>query len=526
MARRVQKRLLLFTREESSMRRGLKTLLVTGVAASGALLAATASATAPTADGVFFVHGTGNYNPPTETCSPNCSSYLNPTSGTAISGYWTQSSINSMIADPSGAGNWNYGVAGYAGATNNAQTSYATIATQLLGFYHSYGPLLNIVVVTHSNGSNPVRYLMAHPTAIITDPEYGNVCAGYLVGGTCTSGHYVGTYSGIIKKAVFIAGDDAGTPLADDVVKLGNFTGISNTIVNDVFGPGATASTGAIPQQVQATMTTYNGNGTFAVNSNLPEAANIIYGSGVNANIFSSEAYCGGYLDSAGLYATALIGWGSSSGTDGFIGTNSSTYVGTDPNGYGGDSRLNHNQSRRSCDGVNSHITSYIHSTLSGAFTAPPADYTEPAAVQACGVFTTPAWYPDNNGNPNQWYIYGCTPAMHQDTNVDIDCEAVYGTDDWNGTNYTVTIPFDYAETGYSNTTYYDDGATGCSDSWLGDGQCDLCLLAKYGYDTASGSTGNDDCYNAGTGSQSVCADLVYSEAASAIVYASITVTH
>jgi hypothetical protein len=314
-------------------------------------------------------------------------------------------------------------------------------------------------------------------------------------------------------------------------VKIGNFSSLASNIISDILGPGSLTTSGAIPQQVQATMTTYNGNGTFATNATLPEAANIIYGSGVNAGLFSSEAWCGGYLDSVGLKATQIIGWGSSSAaTDGFIGTNSSTYVGTDPNGYGGDSKLNHNQSRRSCDGVNSHITAYVHSTLNGAFTAPPTDYVEPPAVQACDL-ATPQWLPSTSGVPNSYYVWGCTSAMHADSNTDDDCEAIYGTDNWSASanNYTVTIPFDYAQTGYSNPVYYypyTQNSGGCSDSWLGNGVCDLCLLAKYGYDTASGSSGDDDCYNQGSGTQTTCADILYGASQSANVYADIYVSH
>jgi len=488
----------------------------------GALLCARTASAAPAADGVFFVHGTGDFTAP--------STSLNPTNGTAITSYWTQSSINSMIADPAG-GNWAYGVAGYPGASQNAQTAYATVATQLLGFWRADAPMMNVVVVTHSNGSNPIRYLLAHPTAIVTDPLHGNVCAGYIVGGTCTTGYYTGALAGFVKKVVFIAGDNAGTPLADKVTQAGTLANIANNIVSDILGPNSSYNTPSVVQQVQANMASYNSNGTFATGAT-PNgmATNIVYGSGVNAGLFSSEAWCGGYLDSVGLKATQVYGWGSSSAaTDGFIGTNSSTYVGTDPNGYGGDSKLNHNQSRRSCDGSNSKITAYVHSTLNGAFTAPPPDYVEPPAVQACDLATPE--YIKGTDNGGTYYVWGCTSAMHADTNIDDDCEAIYGTDDWSASqnNYTVTIPFDYAETGYSNPIYYypyTQSSGGCSDSWLGDGQCDLCLLAKYGYDSASGTVGDDDCYNQGSGTQTQCADILLSSSTNTNEYATITITH
>jgi hypothetical protein len=462
------------------------------VGVAGTLGASDALATSA-ADGVIFVHGTGDYTAPTSAASA-----ATPSGGTAISDYWTSSSLGSMVSSPAG-GSWSYGVAGYQGSSTDAMTSWSDVADQLWSYYYNGngGAIYNVVVVTHSNGSNPIRYLLAHPTAVTN------------------GGNTASTVISVIQKVIFIAGDNAGTPLADDVTTSGSLANIGNSITSFF---GSNWNSPAVWQQVQSNMSSYNTNGTFATGSTPGGvAANYIYGSNVYAAIWSGDAWCGGYGTTTALKAAQLYGWGSTSAaTDGFIGTSSSTYVGTDPNGYGGDSRLNHNQSRRSCHGVAPKIAAYVHGAMNGTFTATPPDYVEPPAVQACDVIT-PGWM--TGTDQGSYYQWGCTSSMHSDTSTDIDCLAVYGSDN------SVSIPMDYAQTAYSNSSYYS-GSGGCSDSWLGDGQCDLCLLAKYGYDSKPGSTKADDCVNQGSGTTTKCADILYSSALSKNVYATITVTH
>ena len=480
------------------MRKHLKAVVAVGIAA-GSLLGAKSALATPAADGVFYVHGTGDYTAPT-----SANTDAQASGGSAISDYWTASSLGSMATSPDGTGQWSYGVAGYYGSSQDAMTNWGSVADQLYQYYYNGngGSIYNVSVVTHSNGSNPIRYLLAHPTAVTP----GGVTASTIIG--------------FISNVVFVAGDNQGTPLADDVTSSGSLANIGNDILS--FFGGGSWNTPAVAQQIQANMTTYNGNGTFATGVTPGGVStNYVYGSNVYAAIWSGDAWCGGYPTTVGLKAAQVYGWGSSSAaTDGFIGTNSSTYVGTDPNGYGGDDRLNHNQSRRSCHGADSKIAAYVHSGLSGTFTAPPPDYIEPPAVQACDI-ATPGWI--TGTDLGSYYQWGCTSAMHTDTNTDNDCAAIYGSD--NG----YSIPVNYTAFGYSNNVYYspyDGTGSGCSNTWLGDGQCDLCLLAKYGYDAANGGTGPDDCVNQGTGTTTKCADILYSSSLSKNVYSTITVTH
>jgi hypothetical protein len=463
------------------------------VAVSAATLFVTGTAlAAPSADGVFFVHGTGDNTKP--------STQVNPTNGTAVTGYWTQTSINQMVTSPAG-GKWTYGVAGYQGASQAAWDAAYDVATQIHDFKNANTLVKNIVLVTHSNGSNPIRYMMAHPT--YTD-AYG------------TS---YGTILGWVKRVVFIAGDNTGTPLADKVTTSNSVANISNSILTFFGGPNF--NNPAVRQQIQANMATYNSNGTFATGTSpggIPTY--FLSGNTVYATVWSADANCGGYTITTGLKAAQLYGWGTTSSatsSDGFLGWNtyygdsahySTKYVGTNgmPGGVG-DDRLNHNQSRRACHGIASTLTSTIHGALSGTFSL-PSDYTVSPSAQACNE-TLRGWdtaAPD----PGQVFYYGCTSAMRTDGVTDFNCQISYGGD--NGDNFTflnglttsvtttspdgtitttpdVPVSDAYATSWYGNTSLVD-----CSDSWLGDGTCDMCLVAKYGFDAQPGSTNADDC--------------------------------
>jgi hypothetical protein len=107
---------------------------------------------------------------------------------------------------------------------------------------------------------------------------------------------------------------------------------------------------------------------------------------------------------------------------------------------------------------------------------------------------------------------------MKSDTNTDYDCFVSYGGD--NG----LVAPNDWSATAYGNNANYS--GSGCSDSWLGDGDCDLCLLAKYGYDAANGGTGPDDCVNNGAGTTNVCYDIALDGSTNHLSYLKYTASH
>ena len=466
------------------------------------------------ASGVFFVHGTGDHATPS-----NNHGFQTSNDGAAAT-YWNQGDLQKYVTSPVDSTQWSYGVAGYQGASQDAMTSWYTVAQQMYDYltYGNYGAIRNLVVVTHSNGSNPIRYILAHPTWTFTP----------LAGGAAVP---LSTLIAKMNRVIFIAGDNGGTPLADKVTSSGSAANIGNDILS--FFGGSSWNNNAVRQQVQATMNTYNGNGTFAI-GNAPGGVSTqyLYGTNVYAAVWSGDAWCGGYAQTVGLKAAQMYGWGSSSATtDGFIGTTPYTTNGTSISskmvgmngmpGAVGDTRLNHNQSRKSCHGFAPTVANNIHGAPGGNFVAPPPDYTIAPSAQACNA-TTSGWQsaaPSSGYN----YWYGCTSAMHADTALDFDCYVAYGADGssaagFNGTpdangrvvsdGFVSTPSTPSTNNKYANVYNYNNGGAGCSDTWLGDGECDLCLLAKYGYDSASGSAADDDCVAAAAGSSNRCADL------------------
>jgi hypothetical protein len=137
----------------------------------------------------------------------------------------------------------------------------------------------------------------------------------------------------------------------------------------------------------------------------------------------------------------------------------------------------------------------------------------------------------------SEWdWSAGCTSSMQSDSNTDYMCQVSYGGDNNQNLTYnsaysanvslvdknysTCTVNTDCASgetctsgkcyfvaplpvtdaygsnnTLYANASKYGSSYPGgCSDSWLGDGTCDMCLIAKYGFDSATGPEGDDDC--------------------------------
>lgn len=279
--------------------------------------------------GVVFVHGTATY-----------------TQESAVTDYWTEASLTTMSAG------YPYLAVGYAGDTCAAfdECSWGDIASQIDAWLDATG-VTRIVIVTHSNGANPVRFMVHHPTA----------------------SDAVQRVAAATSQVVFLAGDSAGTPLADEVTEGGTFASVVNSVL-DTFGFG-TYDNPAVWQQRTDSMAQYDSDGTFddangdQGGTTLAGVVPVMASSGtsVDAIPFTNLADCGGYEETAGLEATLLYGWGESGCADGFIGCDSSQYVGFNPQaglGFEGDT-LNHNQSRRSCDGVGGWVASAVGQGLS-----------------------------------------------------------------------------------------------------------------------------------------------------------------
>jgi hypothetical protein len=412
--------------------------------------------------GVVFIHGTGDQSV-----------------SSATTGYWTQSALTTM------SNGLPYLVVGYPGATcaGFSQCSWGSIVDQIVPWVSAKG-ITSFTVITHSNGSSPVRYMLGHTGAV------------------SAQGNVVGNVTSKISQVIFSAPDLTGTPLADKVTTSGSFLNIANSVV-EFFG-GGSYNNPAVVQQRSDNMSVYNANGTFAgargATSVGGKPISVVRGNKVYANLFSSDAHCGGYLYSVGLKAAALLGWGSwNASTDGFIGADSSGYFG---NIIIDDGRLNHHQSRRGCHNSGSLIAKKV---ANAPIPAPAQQTWEPetnvlAAGQACNNYYSGYAYDYMTGN-TVWK-YGCTSSDLTNGYPEPDCLVAYGY----ASSYR--IPSTASWNPYLNPANYSTWSEVCPDSWHGDGICDACLVAKYGFDAAVGSTGSNDCVQAPPGGSNFCGAL------------------
>jgi hypothetical protein len=431
-------------------------------AACAVLLGAGGAAQA--AEGVVFVHGTGDQSV-----------------SSATSGYWTQSSIDTMRNGRA------YLIVGYPGATcaGFSQCSWGSIVDQIVPWMNANN-ITSFTVITHSNGSSPLRYMLGHSGAV------------------SANGNTVSAVTSRISQVIFSAPDLTGTPLANQVTTSGSFLNIANSVV-EFFG-GGSYNNPAVVQQRTDNMSVYNSNGTFAGGQGATTVGgkpiSVVRGKAVYANLFSSDAHCGGYLYTIGLKAAALLGWGSfSASTDGFIGTESSGYFG---NIIIDDARLNHNQSRRSCH----NSGSLIGQKVASAPIPPPANQTwtpetnVQAAALACNNYYS--GYATDYMNGHTVWKYGCSSSLLNDGYAEPDCLISYGY------SSSYRIPSTASWNPFVNPAYYPAWSEVCPDSWQGDGICDACLVAKYGFDATTGSSGANDCVQAPPGGSNWCGDLAY----------------
>ncbi len=278
----------------------------------GVLLFAVAAATAHAATGVALVHGTGNQTD-------------------AYNDYWQASMVEGVrngLVDRNNLLVVNCDFNQYMWDNRAA----GCLAAQLTSFIQNRN-IDRLIVITHSNGGNIMRWILSNPT-------------------------YDARYPGIIKRLVkvdAIAPSSAGTPLADAVI-AGN---VFETSLGWLLG----YKSDAVRQQQVGWMATYNQQyllGT-AGRPALPVPFRDVVGTDVVSAIWSSQAYCGGYSQSVGLEITQ--NWLSSC-SDGFIECSSASAAGTvwfrDTQRTSGGAVLNHNQSRRACFGLESILANDI----------------------------------------------------------------------------------------------------------------------------------------------------------------------
>lgn len=195
------------------------------------------------------------------------------------------------------------------------------LANDLYNFINSKN-ISDLVVITHSNGGNVIRWIMSNPTF---DARYPTIINN-------------------IRWVNAMAPSSLGTPLADAVMQ-GN-------VFERSLGWLLGFKSDAVRQQQVAWMAYYNANWLLGTSGrpSLPRGFFNIVGTDVDSAIWDPDSYCGGYFENVGLETTQ--NWLDRC-SDGFINCSSQRGAGSlwfnDKERTKGREPLSHNQSRRQC---------------------------------------------------------------------------------------------------------------------------------------------------------------------------------
>lgn len=251
--------------------------------------------------GVAFVHGTGNQTD-------------------ALNDYWKSEFVNSVRQGLSNQSNY---------VVINCEfeeymwddSASGCLAGYLYNFINSKN-IDDLVVITHSNGGNVMRWIMSNPT---WDSRYPTIISK-------------------IRWVNALAPSSKGTPLADAV--------ISGTVFEGIMGWLLGYQSDAVRMQQTSWMEYYNANSLYGTSGrpSLPKGFWDVVGTDVETAIWDSDSYCGGYDLNLGLEVTQA--WLDSC-SDGFLNCSSQAGAGSvwfyDTDQTSGDEPLSHNQSRRKC---------------------------------------------------------------------------------------------------------------------------------------------------------------------------------
>lgn len=254
--------------------------------------------------GVAFVHGTGKQTD-------------------AYNDYWQPTMVNNVRAGLANPANYvviNCDFDQYMWDSRAA----GCLADQLTQFINAKG-ITRLIVITHSNGGNIVRWMLSNPT-------------------------WDSRYPAIINRIVRVnalAPSSAGTPLADAVIN-GN---VFETSLGWLLG----YKSDAVRQQQVSWMAYYNANYLYGTSGrpSLPRPFRSVVGTDVETAVWDPDSYCGGYTLNVGLEITQA--WLDSC-SDGFLNCSSQSAAGSvwfyDKSRMAGSEPLSHNQSRRACFGL------------------------------------------------------------------------------------------------------------------------------------------------------------------------------
>jgi hypothetical protein len=254
--------------------------------------------------GVAFVHGTGHQT-------------------NALADYWTSEMVNSVRQGLSNQNNYTVINCNFEKYMWDSAAA-GCLAGQLTSFISAKG-ITDLVVITHSNGGNVMRWIMSNPT---WDSRYPNIIAK-------------------TRWVNALAPSSLGTPLADAVM--------NGSIFEAAVGWLLGYQSDAVRMQQTSWMSYYNS--TWLVGTSgrpaLPKGFWNVVGTDVETAVWDGDSYCGGYSLNLGLEITQAWLAGCS---DGFLNCTSQNGAGTlwfnDTAYTNGDEPLSHNQSRRKCFGL------------------------------------------------------------------------------------------------------------------------------------------------------------------------------
>lgn len=212
------------------------------------------------------------------------------------------------------------------------ESAVGCLADQLNSFI-SNESITDLVLLTHSNGGNVVRWILSNPTY---DSRYPNIISK-------------------TTKVIAIAPSSLGTPLADAATQGNSF----ETSLGWLLG----YNSDAVKQQQVSWMAYYNSNWLLGTSGrpNLPTTFKAIVGSDVDSAFWDSDSYCGGYQYQVALETTQ--NWLDSC-SDGFLNCSSQSGAGSvwfkDKDKTRGSEPLSHQQSRRNCFNLDTIIRNDI----------------------------------------------------------------------------------------------------------------------------------------------------------------------
>lgn len=266
--------------------------------------------------GIAFVHGTGSQT-------------------NAYDDYWTGGFINSVKQELPNTNNFtviNCDFGQYMWHPNAA----GCLAGQLTSFIQQKN-ITKMIVLTHSNGGNVIRWIQSNPTS---DSRYPGIINA-------------------ISQVIAIAPSSLGTPLADAATQGTSF----EQLVGSFLG----YDSDAVKMQQVGWMAHYNAQYLYGTSGrpNLPNTFRSVVGSDVESAVWDSDSYCGGYNSQVGLELTQ--NWLDNC-SDGFLDCSSQAGAGSvwfyDKSKTQGGEPLSHQQSRRQCFNFDRILRNEIQASL------------------------------------------------------------------------------------------------------------------------------------------------------------------